>query len=461
VRQAFVAMAAVLAGSAWLGCRSAPPPEELPNIVLIVVDTLRADKLGVYGNKRGLSPFLDELAGRGTLFLNAYAPSSWTCPSVASLFSSRYASQHGVNSFDARLAPEEITMAEVLAERGYVGGGFSANLRMLEVNGYAQGFKVWHAYMGSQTNDLKPRADVLRRESIGWIKPIAGDRARPKLLYLQYMEPHTPYQPIEPFRSTFIRGSEAVNEQAALTKLEKQQRLTPAEIERLESLYDGEVAAVDAEIRTLFDDLGKLGLLDNAVIIITADHGEEFGEHGKMLHGFTLFNTVMRIPLIIVAPGFPAGRVVEDNVSLVDVAPTVLELASLPAPPPFEGRSLVPMMRNPYSPQALWARMRWALNGHEVIGEIEPFAGPTDFRWHTQAIVGGPDKVLVNPKGAAVQFNLQADPREIEPTTVSDALLQRLKARRTELQAHARETTKGAPLDDATREKLRALGYQP
>ena len=115
------------------------------------------------------------------------------------------------------------------------------------------------------------------------------------------------------------------------------------------------MAAVDAEIRTLFDELEQLGFLDNALIVITADHGEEFGEHGRMGHGFTLFNGVMRIPLIIVAPGFPAGRVVEENVSLVDVAPTLLELLGLPAPPTFEGRSLVPLMRNPYSPPALWA----------------------------------------------------------------------------------------------------------
>lgn len=456
VRRAAAVVALV---AAVTGCAAAPAPESLPNILLVVVDTLRADRLGVYGNPRGLSPFLDELAGRGTLFRNAYAPTSWTCPSIASLFTSRYASQHGVNSFEAVLAPEEVTVAEILAGGGYVGAGFSANLRMLEANGYAQGFGAWHAYMGGAAGGHKPRGDVLRRDSVAWLQPLSGPEARqPKLLYLQYMEPHTPYEPGEPYRSRFLRGSDAVDEERARSRLVQQQKMTPAEIERLESLYDGEVAAVDAELRTLFGELGQLGFLNNAVIVITADHGEEFGEHGKMLHGYTLFNGVMRIPLIIVAPGLPAGRVVEENVSLVDVAPTLLELTGMPPAPTFEGRSLVPLMRSPYSPLALWARL---FGGHpDVIGEIEPFTGKVDFRVHAQAIVGGPQKLLVSPKGAGVLYDVRKDPHESEPLKPSAELAQRLAARRAALALRARPSSSGTPLDDATREKLRALGYQ-
>jgi arylsulfatase A-like enzyme len=454
------AAAGVVLLAAITGCAPPPPPEILPNILLVVVDTLRADRLGVYGNKRGLSPFLDELTSRGTLFRNAYAPTSWTCPSIASLFTSRYASQHGVNSFEAVLAPDEVTVAEILAAGGYVGAGFSANLRMLEANGYAQGFGAWHAYMGGQAGGHKPRGDVLRRASLAWLRPLSGPEARqPKLLYLQYMEPHTPYEPGEPYRSRFLRGSDAVDEKRAYTRLLGQKKMTPAEVERLESLYDGEVAAVDAELRTLFGELGRLGFLSDAVIVITADHGEEFGEHGVMLHGFTLFNGVMRIPLIIVAPGFPAGRVVEENVSLVDVAPTLLELTGMPPAPTFEGRSLVPLMRSPYSPQALWARL-FRRRAPDVIGEIEPFKGPRETRVHAQAIVGGPEKLLVDPQGQGVLYDLQKDPREIEPLQASEPLAKRLAERRAELQSRARPSALQKPIDDATREKLRALGYQ-
>ena len=454
------AVAGVVLLAAITGCAPAPPSELLPNILLIVVDTLRADRLGAYGNKRGLSPFLDELASRGTLFRNAYAPTSWTCPSIASLFTSRYASQHGVNSFEAVLAPDEVTVAEILAGGGYVGAGFSANLRMLEVNGYAQGFGAWQAYIGGEAGGHKPRGDVLRRDSLAWLRPLSRPDARqPKLLYLQYMEPHTPYEPGEPYRSQFLRGSDAVDEERARTRLVQQKKMTPAEVERLESLYDGEVAAVDAEIRTLFGELGQLGFLSNAVIIITADHGEEFGEHGVMLHGYTLFNGVMRIPMIIVAPGLPAGRVVEENVSLVDVAPTLLELTGMAPAPTFEGRSLVPLMRSPYSPQALWARLIGARHP-DVIAEIEPLSGTMDFRVHAQAIVSGPEKLLITPKGKGALYDVQKDPREIEPLKASEQLAQRLTERRAELKSHARQSSVVRPLDDATREKLRALGYQ-
>jgi arylsulfatase A-like enzyme len=312
--------------------------------------------------------------------------------------------------------------------------------------------------MSGAAGGHKPRGDVLRRDSLEWLRRASVPGARqPTLLYLQYMEPHTPYEPVEPYRSAFLRGSSAVDEERARTRLVQKKKMTPAEVERLESLYDGEVAAVDAELRTLFGELGQLGFLNNAVVVITADHGEEFGEHGVMLHGYTLFNGVMRIPLIIVAPGLPAGRVVEENVSLVDVAPTLLELTGMPPAPTFEGRSLVPLMRSPYSPQALWARLFGARP--DVIGEIEPLGKP-EFRVHVQAIVGGPDKLLVTPKGESVLYDLEKDPRESEPLKTSENLAQRLAARRAVLASRARPSSEGKPIDDATREKLRALGYQ-
>jgi arylsulfatase A-like enzyme len=381
---------------------------------------------------------------------------------VASLFSSRYASQHGVNSFEAALAQEEITLAELLADQGYVAGGFSANLRMLAANGYAQGFKQWEALMGTETANHKPRGDLLRRVSIAWLQPVAAEKEKPPvLLYLQYMEPHMPYDPPEPYRSTFRRGSPAVNEEEATKRLMALKRLSPAEIERLESLYDGEVAAVDAEIRALFGELEQSGFLDHAVVVITADHGEEFGEHGYMLHGFTLFNGAMRVPLIVIAPGHAGGRVVDDNVSLVDVAPTLLELAGAPAAPSFEGRSLVPLMGSPFSPLAIWAR--W-FGTRDAIGEIEPFTG-RDFRKHAQAIVSGARKLLVAPNGQTTVFDVRKDPSEAEPLdpSVADAsdLLQRLTAQRTALQVSVAASAPGQALDDATREKLRALGYHP
>jgi arylsulfatase A-like enzyme len=452
----------LLAASA---CAPAPPPT-LPNILLIVVDTLRGDRLGVNGNPRGLTPFLDQLGARGTVFANAYAPTSWTCPSVASLFTARYASQHRVDRFEASIADSEVTLAEILAGRGYVGGGFSANLRMLEANGYGQGFASWKAYARDESGGSKPRGALLRRQSMTWLQPLLQEKRQPLLLYLQYMEPHAPYDPGEPFRSRFVHETAPVSDDVARAKLTNSQPLQPAEIERLTQLYDGEVAAVDAEIRMLFDELERSGFLRDAVVVVTADHGEEFGEHGVMTHGRTLFNGVMHIPLIIVAPGYPAGRVVDQPVSLIDVAPTLLELSGLPPAPTFEGRSLVSLMQSALAPPALWARMVDLVQGHDVIAEIEPHGESPDMRKHSLAIVRGSRKLLVDPRGDTALFDLYSDPGETTPLGAANAdlaarMLSALAQRRSELKTRAAESRDVRPIDDATKEQLRGLGYRP
>jgi arylsulfatase A-like enzyme len=452
----------LLAASA---CAPAPPPT-LPNILLIVVDTLRGDRLGVNGNPRGLTPFLDQLGARGTVFTNAYAPTSWTCPSVASLFTSRYASQHHVDRFEASIADSEVTLAEILAGRGYVGGGFSANLRMLEANGYGQGFASWHAYARDEGGGVKPRGALLRRQSLTWLQPVLQNGKQPVLLYLQYMEPHSPYEPGEPYRSRFVHETAPVSDDVARAKLTESKPLLPAEIERLAQLYDGEVAAVDAEIRTLFDALEPSGFLRHAVVVISADHGEEFGEHGVMTHGTTLFNGVMHIPLIVVAPGYPAGRVVDDAVSLVDVAPTLLELTGTEPAPTFEGRSLVPLLRSALAPPALWARMVDIVQGHDVIAEIEPHGEAGDMRKHSQAIVRGSRKLLVDPRGDTALFDLYSDPGETTPlggasADLASRMLSALAQRHGELKTRAAASGNIRPIDAATKEQLRGLGYRP
>jgi arylsulfatase A-like enzyme len=424
----------------------------------------------VYGNPRGLTPFLDELARKGTVFANAYAPSSWTCPSVASLFTSRYGSQHRVDSFEAVLADSEVTLAEILARQGYATAGFSANLRMMKTLGYAQGFDDWEVYMGRQTGGVKPRGSYLRRDSLAWLRGLQrSPRRRPAFVYFQYMEPHTPYQPVEPYHSRFVSRRDGVDESVAQTKLTQvglgRKGLSDAEVEVLSSLYDGEVASVDAEIRALFAELEQIGFLQHAVIVITADHGEEFGEHGEMLHGFTLYNGAIHIPLVIVAPGVDGGRVVNRNVSLVDVAPTLLELVGAAPAPTFEGHSLVPLMRNPMAPAALWSRLTGGSDPPDVISEIEPLGGnPVDLRLHARAIIRGAQKLVVTPQDKTTLYDLSTDPGEMQPlpgdTQAAAMLLERLTARRSALQQHIAGSPERQPLDDATREKLRALGYQ-
>ena len=455
----------------WAAPVAADAP--LPNVVIVVVDTLRADRVGANGNRQSFTPFLDELAGRGTTFANAYATSSWTCPSVASLLTSRYAPQHRTVAFESVLAADEVTLSEVLAQRGYVAGGFSANIRLAASYGYGQGFARWEAYLPPPTQ-LKVRGPELRRQALKWLDQRSGDASTPLVLYLQYMEPHAPYEPPEPYRSRLGRHLGEVDS-AAANKILLQSGyrgvgLSSLQVDALASLYDGEVAAVDTEIRVLLGELEKRGVLRNAIVVVTSDHGEEFGEHGTYGHGATLYQAAIRIPLIIVAPDVPGGGVVAENVSLLDLAPTLLDLLGLPPAASFEGRSLVPLMRAAV-PTGTWGRLRGLVArvfppapAGDVVSELEHTGQKLDLRRHVSTLISGTRKVIVLPNDGAELFDLAADPGETagQSTTKEDgpgaALVRRLLEQRATLN-EGRTGAQSLPLDEATKEKLRALGY--
>lgn len=461
-----VGMALLLLALAGLSCGGGRPPD----VLVIVVDTLRADRLGVYGNQRGLTPFLDELAARGTVFVNARAVSSWTLPSVASLMTSRYSAQHHVIGFGSRLADDEITFAEAMQSRHYVAAGFSANFQVRQQRGFAQGFQYWRA-------DSKPpgglSAAELRGQALDWLDGVAqADSRHPVLLYFQFMEPHSPYDPPEPFRSRSLGGERPEVLEAALGRKVLAQgaaALRHEDFRGRELLYDGEVATVDAEIRTLFADLQRRGRLDHAVVIITADHGEEFFEHAGTEHGKALFEESVRVPLILIAPGYQGGVRVDDNVSLVDVAPTLLELLGLPPEPRFEGRSLVPLLQSASlaSRLAAWlGRPRQTPPAADVVLELHPKTGDTmDNRLHVMGIVRDSGKLLVERNGARRAFDLAADPDEQQPdlpalAASAASLGAALDDANRTLARRAGGVSPREPLDDATKESLRALGYE-
>lgn len=441
-----------------------------PHIVLVLVDTLRADRLGSYANPRGLTPFLDQLSARGTVFLNAYSTSSFTGPSVASLFTSRYPSQHRIIHFHSKLADPEVTVAERFEQAGYVAGGFISNFFLSQSLGFAQGFGHWWV-----PHVPSVRGDAIGREAMSWIEgQQSSDSTRQLFLYLHYFEPHTPYEPVEPYRTRFQRpGDGSVGD--------RWPRLQPgpldkAQIARLESLYDGEVASVDAELRLMFGELGRRGLLQNAIVAVTADHGEELGDHGDLGHGRSLYNEIVHVPLIFVVPGFPGGRVVPENVSLVDVAPTLLDLAGLAPEPRFEGRSLAPLLR-PSRAGAIDRLLDFASRfgfrvpepevrpARDVILEQERQRPLDDPRRHSAGIIRDSTKLLIGAAGELEFYDLASDPHEASRNP--NALDERAVALATELEsakarlrsrAHAGEEQ---PMDESTKEKLRALGYDP
>jgi arylsulfatase A-like enzyme len=242
--------------------------------------------------------------------------------------------------------------------------------------------------------------------------------------------------------------------------------LDSEEVSLLESLYDGEVAAVDEELRLLFAELERRGFLDDAIVVVTSDHGEEFWEHGFLLHGFTLFEEGVRVPLLVLGPGVPAGLRVDRPVSLVDLAPTLLDLVGLEKEPRHEGRSLLPLVRDAANrtKQPTAEAVGAGSERVDVLLELQPIDSSTHSREHQAGIVRGSEKVLLRTAGRSEAYDLANDPRErhANPSGFEEAaqtLTKALEALEADLQTRAAPAAAPATLDEATKEKLRALGY--
>ena len=428
-----------------VACRTAAPP----NVVVVLVDTLRPDFLGCYGHPAGLTPFVDQLAARGTRFGHAYAASTWTNPSVASLFTSRWQSQTGVMNLFSVLPDRERTLAEALHERGFTTAAFLATRSIPGAAGFGQGFDVWEEVIDQMQE--KGTGAQLNQRTLAWLDARPREDHRPLLLYLHYMEPHFPYDP-RPDRL------EAVLAPRHYTQAERDgwdERVNtwlehsleggahPDDVGIVRDQYLAEVASFDQTLRELFDGLEARGVLAHAVVVITADHGEEFHEHGVFGHGLDLFNETLHVPLLLLVPGQRAG-VADDPVSLIDVAPTILELTGARAEPSFEGRSLLHQgTRAPAYAELLL----------DVTGKQPP---------QNRALIDGSRKIVLTPDGGEQFYDLTHDPGEQDPQAfdgpVRAQLVQTLDASRLRAQRDV-GATEQRQVDNATREHLRALGY--
>jgi arylsulfatase A-like enzyme len=441
-----------------LALAACAPPARPPNVLVVVPDTLRADRLGAYGSRKGLTPFLDELAARGVVFENAYATSSWTSPSVASLFTSRHPLQHGIVDFGSVLAAGETTLAERLRALGFATGGFSANFRLSAELGYGQGFDVWHAWLEAPgAPGPKVPARYVREQALAWLDGVwRREQPRPVFLYLQLMEPHSPYDPPEAFRRRVAPDASRAEIEAAnalLTGL-RFDALSDAQVALLAALYDGEAAALDAELRALFDALAERGFLEHALVVVASDHGEEFREHGKLMHGLSLFEPGVRVPLLVSGAGIAAGARVAQPVSLLDVAPSLLALLGVEPPPELEGRSLAAALTGEAD----------APGARDLLLELAPKPGVPEVRAHGQGLVRGSRKLLIDPQGRARLYDLAREPGERgagAPPEELEELVAGLARLRGELGARAGAPAARLPLDERTRESLRALGYLP
>jgi len=275
-----------------------------PNIVLYVVDTVRADRLGVYGYEKPTSPRLDAFAAGAVLFENAYAQSSWTRPAVASLFTGLLPPAHRTVGRRSVLPEDALTLAEILAANGYEGMGLVRNPNVSRTFGFAQGFARF------RSEDRERDETMLDR-----VRPWLDGRQNaegPFFLFLHAIDPHGPYDPAPEFEEMFEAGGAPEHYRTVryLLRLNRGEvEPEPGTAEALSRLYDAEVAQNDRAFGELLDELGARGMDEDTAVIYVSDHGEEFQEHGRWEHGLSLYEEVLRIPLVMRLPGVPPRRV--------------------------------------------------------------------------------------------------------------------------------------------------------
>jgi arylsulfatase A-like enzyme len=323
-------------------------PEPRPDIILITIDTLRKDHVSSYGYARRTSPFLDDLAATGVRFENGYSTSCWTVPAIASLMTSLHPDSHGVVNGTVsqgkvsgqQVLPEEhVRLPELLKNAGYKAFGITANGHLASDLGYAWGFDRY------ENLGFKAVADDINRLVEKWKGELT--LGSPYFLWLHYFDPHAPYRRHEPWLSGFASG-EPVEEPGRLIVRNAMQykalgvKKDSKDFDYILALYDGEIAYTDEAIRKTVQMLDPTS---DSLIIVTSDHGEEFLDHQKFGHHDTLYEELISIPLIMRLPGSRyAGRVVDGQVSIVDIVPSLLDYLGADVPEQLQGESFMPLV---------------------------------------------------------------------------------------------------------------------
>lgn len=388
-----------------------PAAPGAPNVLVLVIDTARADHFSAYGYARLTSPNLKRLAKEGTLFDNAIATSSWTLPTHKSMLTGRYSYEMG--SQTAPLDDRYPTLGEVLQGRGYRTAAFSANTQVFARHeGFHRGFihfedffhnwadRFQRTFMGRTFSKyVLPRlgyenflgrklAEDVNQEALRWIDQSAG---RPFFAFLNYFDPHDPYLPPEPYRSKFSKQPKpggAIN----FYLMRYNPKLTPELLQSETDAYDGTLAYCDHHLGELLAELARRNLQQNTIVIVTSDHGESLGEHGLIVHRNALYREVLHVPLVIRWPGrIPAGRRISQVVTHAALPATLMDLLGLASQSPFPGPSLVQLW-NGSEPPADWphplaelAQLRYEPLKHMPLyhGALKSIVTPEwQFIWH-------------------------------------------------------------------------------
>ena len=420
-------LAAGLSPSVWLSGCGRRYRGKRPNVLLIVLDTARADRFSCLGYERNTSVNIDALANEGVVYERAYTTNFWTLPSHASLFTGLYPSQVGATSETLQLPFSAGTIAEILGEAGYDTAGFVCNPWVSAERGFGQGFdefyEMWRAANQLQVSEQFGRAEWAGlKKVLDWLGR-RRSRGKPFFVFVNFHCAHLPYQPPEPFLSRFVgdRGydNEEVNRAAAITSMWAQLagdlKLGERDFRIMSDLYDGEIAFADHCVGEIVDYLKGSGGLDETVVFVTSDHGENLGEHGLIDHTLSMYETTLHIPLVVRYPErFKAGTTVGDLVSVIDIAPTIQEICNI--------KSGIGELKPEEMSLARESRLRRSFVTAENERPLTAIAlmkakypafdvGTIDYRM--RAIRTEVYKLIWNIGGAVEMFDIQADPGEL------------------------------------------------
>jgi len=440
------------------------------NVLLISVDTLRADHLGCYGCGRDTSPAIDALAAEGTLFRSCVAAAPWTHPSHMSMLTGQYPTVHGVLSLGNRARAGCVTLAELLREHGYRTGAVISGGGMRAEEGFGRGFETYDDYsvlkaclagapaageVLPEGSDLAactvtvPTSEFTAEAALKWLSEWGG---RPFFLFLHYWDVHWDYCPPAPYDSLFDPGYEGPMKGR---KADLDTWLFPGcsskDLQHAVALYDGEIRWTDLHIAQVLDGLRRLGLYDSTVVILTADHGDEFLEHGGRGHGHSLYEELLHVPLIVKLPRRlqPQAPAVSEPVSLVDIMPTVLDLLGIAQPEDPAGVSLLPALLGKSAPP------RRPLFAEGVLGR------------NMCMVRLGPRKLMLDlDSGWRASYDLASDAGESAPQPAGSnwedelyASVNTWLANKQTQAARLGDNGSTAEADQETRKMLRSLGY--
>ena len=417
------AACAVLAVAALPACVTKTPDASRPDIVLIVVDTLRADHLGVYGCPQPTSPRIDALASRATVFDAAWGAAPWTLPSVMSIVTGRYPSSHRVENDGLRLASDVPTLAQILKARGYATGGFVSHVYVTAPYGFERGFDTFDDFGLSRPGyrleaRLEPPADKVTDAALRWLRT---QRGRPVFLFVHYFDAHWPYEPPDATRALFPSSYRGPLDATwdSISKFQDPARPMPDDYRQfLLARYDGEIRFVDQQIGVLLDGLQQEQRAGRAWVVLTADHGEEFKDHGSIGHGRQLYEEVVRVPLVVAGPAGPgtaqtrAARRSARPVSGVDLLPTIVDLAGGAPPAGLDGTSFAATLR---------ADAEAADSASAAGGTDRPILSETvRLNAYRRAVRVGALKLIDSMDESRTElFDLTADPKETRDVSAS------------------------------------------